>query len=133
MNPNPVGWVEIYVQDMDRAKAFYESVFQVTLEPLPVPTTPDGELCDGEMEMWTFPMTDTDYGAPCALIQMAGAPSAAGGTLVYFSCDDCADEAGRAAANGGAIFRDKMSIGKYGFIAAVTDSEGNMIGLHSRV
>ena len=27
MNSNPVGWFEIYVQDMNRAKAFYESVF----------------------------------------------------------------------------------------------------------
>ena len=24
---NPVGWFEIYVEDMDRAKAFYEAVF----------------------------------------------------------------------------------------------------------
>ncbi|MBM4231128.1 MAG: VOC family protein, partial [Gammaproteobacteria bacterium] len=28
MNSNPVGWFEIYVQDMPRAKAFYEAVFQ---------------------------------------------------------------------------------------------------------
>jgi hypothetical protein len=28
---NPVGWFEIYVQDMDRAKAFYEMVFGVQL------------------------------------------------------------------------------------------------------
>ena len=26
---NPVAWFEIYVQDMTRAKAFYESVFGV--------------------------------------------------------------------------------------------------------
>lgn len=32
MNHNPVGWFEIYVQDMDRAKRFYELVFQVKLE-----------------------------------------------------------------------------------------------------
>jgi predicted enzyme related to lactoylglutathione lyase len=28
MNHNPVGWFEIYVQDMDRAKRFYEAVFE---------------------------------------------------------------------------------------------------------
>ena len=28
MNPNPVRWFEIYVQDMDRARKFYETVFQ---------------------------------------------------------------------------------------------------------
>ena len=26
MKTNPVGWFEIYVQDMERAKAFYEAV-----------------------------------------------------------------------------------------------------------
>ena len=34
-NRNPVGWFEIYVQDMERAKAFYQNTFQVTLEQLP--------------------------------------------------------------------------------------------------
>jgi hypothetical protein len=29
---NPVGWFEIYVQDMPRAKAFYEAVLALTLE-----------------------------------------------------------------------------------------------------
>ena len=28
---NPVGWFEIYVNDMPRAKAFYESVFEQKL------------------------------------------------------------------------------------------------------
>jgi len=34
MNPNPVVWFEIYVQDTARARAFYESVFQTTLKRL---------------------------------------------------------------------------------------------------
>jgi predicted enzyme related to lactoylglutathione lyase len=32
MTPNAVGWFEIYVQDMKRAKPFYETVLQRTLE-----------------------------------------------------------------------------------------------------
>jgi predicted enzyme related to lactoylglutathione lyase len=31
MSMNPVGWFEIYVQDMDRARSFYESVFGVLI------------------------------------------------------------------------------------------------------
>ena len=27
----------------------------------------------------------------------------------------------------------KYSIGEYGFVALVTDTEGNMLGLHSRI
>ena len=34
---NPVGWFEIYVQDMPRATAFYQTVLGVTLEKLPTP------------------------------------------------------------------------------------------------
>ncbi len=126
MNNNPVGWFEIYVQDMPRAKAFYEAVFQGELTPL---LSPDSEGMP-DLEMWSFPMSPEAYGAPGALVKMAGCPSG-GSTLVYFTCDDCAVEAARAVSNGGSVFKDKMSIGQYGFIALVTDTEGNLIGLHS--
>jgi len=62
---------------------------------------------------------------------MQGFPSGGNSTIVYFSCRDCANQANLAAKNGGKIVKDKFAIGKYGFIALVTDSEGNMIGLHS--
>ena len=117
---------EIYVQNMPRAKAFYEAVFQGKLDALANPD-PQGFA---EMEMWAFPMGMEGSGAAGALVKMAGCPSG-GSTLVYFSCDDCAVEAKRAVANGGKIFKNKMSIGEHGFIALVEDTEGNMIGLHS--
>jgi uncharacterized protein len=126
MKSNPVGWFEIYVQDMPRAKAFYEAVFQGVLEELKSPETESFS----DMEMWAFPMSMDGAGAAGALVKMAGCPSG-GSTLVYFSCEDCAVEAARAASNGGKVFKDKMSIGVYGYIAIVVDTEGNMIGLHS--
>ncbi|NLR75686.1 MULTISPECIES: VOC family protein [Leeia] len=122
MGNNPVGWFEIYVQDMPRARAFYEAVFAVKLDALEA----------GDMEMWSFPMDMAQYGSGGALVKMEGCPSGGGGTLVYFSSEDCAVEAARAAQAGGKVFREKMSIGQYGFIALVTDTEGNMIGLHSQ-
>ena len=127
MKTNPIGWFEIYVQDVPRAKAFYEAVFQGTLAPLgqPDPKDPSG------MEMWAFPSSMESYGAPGALVKMAGVPSGGNSTLVYFACDDCAVEAARAASHGGSVFKEKMSIGEYGYIALVNDSEGNLIGLHS--
>ena len=126
MKPNPVGWFEIYVQDMARAKAFYEAVFQGKLTQLPNPD-PSGFA---QMTMWVFPMSTDGYGAAGALVHMPSCPSG-GSTLVYFSCDDCAVEAARAVAHGGQVFKPKMSIGPNGFIALVTDTEGNTIGLHS--
>ena len=124
MNHNPVGWFEIYVQDMDRAKRFYEAVFEVKLERLNSPT-------DMDVELWSFPMIADQAGASGALVKMEGGPSGGNNVLVYFTCADCAVEASRAASSGGQIMRAKMSIGQYGFIALITDTEGNMIGLHS--
>ena len=121
MANNPVGWFEIYVQDMPRAKAFYEKVFQVKLEELKAP----------DIEMWSFPMQMDKSGASGALVHMKGMPSGGNSTLVYFSCEDCAVEAGRVTGAGGKIQNPKMSIGEYGFIALVVDTEGNMFGLHS--
>lgn len=121
MAKNPVGWFEIYVQDIDRAKRFYEFVFQLKLEKLNSP----------EVEMWSFPMSPDGFGASGSLVKMKGYPSGANSTLVYFWCDDCATEASRVARAGGSIQRDKISIGEYGFIVLAKDTEGNMIGLHS--
>ena len=126
MKSTPVGWFEIYVQDMPRAKAFYEAVFHGALEELKNPNHKEFP----DMEMWAFPMSMEGYGAPGALVQMKGCPSG-GSTLVYFTCDDCSIEAQRAASHGGKVLKEKTSIGEHGFIAMVEDTEGNMIGLHS--
>jgi predicted enzyme related to lactoylglutathione lyase len=118
---NPVGWFELYVADMERARAFYEKTLQVTLERLEMPG----------LEMWMFPMLDDRPGAPGALVRMEGMTPGAGGTVIYFSCVDCAEDAARAAKNGGTVIKEKFPIGDYGFVAFVRDTEGNMIGLHS--
>ena len=84
------------------------------------------------MEMWGFtPMQENAYGATGTLVRMKGVPSGGNSTLVYFACADCAVEAKKATAHGGRIFKEKFSIGQFGFIALVFDTEGNMIGLHS--
>lgn len=121
MANNPVSWFEIYVQDMERARKFYEAMLEVKLEKLNS-TVP---------ELWTFPQSFTNYGASGALAKMEGVPSGGNSTLVYFSCADCAVEARRAAAAGGKIMKEKFSIGKYEFIVLAVDTEGNMFGLHS--
>jgi uncharacterized protein len=51
--------------------------------------------------------------------------------IVYFACEDCAVEEVRAEKNGGKVHRRKMSIGEYGYLSLVYDTEGYMIGLHS--
>lgn len=124
MKRNPVGWFEIYVSDIPRAKKFYESVFQVKLEKL----GPD----DPNFEMWTFPGTSMEAGgANGTICKMKGFEPGNNSVLVYFSCADCSVEEKRVKEAGGQIQKSKESIGEYGFISLVRDTEGNMIGLHS--
>ena len=117
---NPVGWFEIYVQDMERAKAFYRAVFGYAFTRLESP-----------IELWAFPIQHSGGGASGALAKIDGCGPSGNNVIIYFSCEDCAVEADKAAAAGGKIHKRRFSIGLYGYIALVTDTEGNMIGLHS--
>ncbi|TGG92879.1 VOC family protein [Natronospirillum operosum] len=129
MKNNPVVHFEIYVQDMERAKTFYEAVLGAGLEHMPNPTP------ETEMDMWIFPFDQetgmSSYGAGGMLVKMEGFAPGGSGTLVYFGCDDCAVQASRAAENGGSVVQEKTSIGEHGFCALVKDTEGNLIGFHS--
>jgi predicted enzyme related to lactoylglutathione lyase len=127
MKSNVVGWFEIYVQDIDRARRFYQATLQVELSNMMSPDQSGGPL----EEMWAFPSQQDAYGSPGALVKMQGMAPSGNGVIIYFMCDDCATTAERAKEAGGKIFKEKFSIGQYGFIALVNDTEGNMIGLHS--
>ena len=124
MERNPVGWFEIYVEDLSRATRFYETVLGVKLARLGDPT-------DSQVQMMAFPMAMDLPGASGSLVKAEGVKSGANSTLVYFGCADCAQEGSRVASSGGRIEREKMSIGQYGFIVLAIDTEGNMFGLHS--
>lgn len=121
MKHNAIGWFEIYVQDMARARAFYESVLGRKLEKLEA----------GGLEMWSFTGAQDAPGSAGALVRMPGFPSGGNSTLVYFVCEDCATEEARVTKAGGRVEKTKFSIGEYGFVALVHDTEGNMFGLHS--
>lgn len=122
MGNNPVCWFEIYVQDMPRAKAFYEGVLAVKLEKLDTP----------DIDMWAFGMDDKTVGSGGALVKMEGCASGGNSTLVYFASEDCAIEEARVERFGGKIQTPKMSIGQYGFITLAIDTEGNMFGIYSQ-
>ncbi|MBJ7881910.1 VOC family protein [Gelidibacter salicanalis] len=121
---NSIVWFEIYVDDMERASKFYESVFDVKLEALPNPTGDD-------MEMRSFPGDMEKYGANGSLVKMEGVKAGGNSSLVYFNSQDCTTEESRIEKAGGKIFKPKMSIGEFGFISLFFDTEGNMVGLHS--
>jgi uncharacterized protein len=119
-----VGWFDIYVEDMGRAQAFYETVLDTRLLPMDDPN-------DATAQMRGFGDDFTSHGAGGALVKLPYTQPGPGGSMVYFSCDDCAVEESRVTAAGGVIVRPKFSIGEHGSVSIVTDTEGNMIGLHS--
>lgn len=121
---NIVCWFEIYVSDMLRAKKFYQTVFQREMIDQP-DMGPDMQMC------MFFSPGEKAAGAAGALVKSQQMKPGTGGTLVYFSCNDCTVESARIIANGGKLLKEKMSIEKYGFIAIAQDTEGNTIGLHS--
>ena len=121
MAKNPVVWFEIYVDDMKRAKKFYQDVLKVELQRLEGP----------DVEMWAFPMEQEGTGAAGSLVKMEGFKAGNNSVLVYFTSDDCSIEEARVVPAGGKIQKPKFSIGPYGFITLAVDTEGNMFGIHS--
>lgn len=121
MNKNAVNWFEIPVNEMSRAKKFYETVFSLELSMLPMP----------DVEMAAFPMNEGGEHSTGALIKCEGYVPSKLGTMVYFTCDDVQINLDIAVKAGGKVLNPKTAIGEHGFIAHIEDSEGNRIGLHS--
>ena len=120
---NAVGWFDIFVDDLDRAVAFYEKVLGHKLEPMGDPT--------GETQMMAFQGDMTVYGAAGALTKSAHGKPGVGGTIIYFMAEDVAVEEARVADAGGIVIRPKFSIGEFGFVTLCQDTEGNMFGMNS--
>ena len=118
METNPIGWFEIPVTDMPRAKKFYQAV----------------ELTSGrvnEYEMEFFPMHQNAMGAAGALITGKGYAPSKTGVIIYFMTKDIPATLAKIEAGGGKTIFPKKPIGPHGFIAWFEDCEGNTVALHS--
>ena len=123
MERNMVGWFEIPVHDMDRAKEFYETVFNIKINIQNF----------GGLLMGWFPDRGEAHGAQGTLIKQDSYVPSQEGVLIYFMSDDVQNELDRIKEAGGKIYQPKTLISlDYGYMAAFIDSEGNRIALHSR-
>ncbi|MFO0727866.1 MAG: VOC family protein [Myxococcota bacterium] len=117
---NAITWFEIFVSDMDRAARFYESAFQLELKR---------EIFFGK-PFGVFPADEE--GISGALVYDPARKPSEAGTLLYLPVDDVDATLKRVSAQGGRTVQPKTSIGEFGTIAVILDSEGNAVGLHQR-
>ena len=120
-NVNPVNWFDIYVSDLERAKKFYEMVFNIQLVDFPIEW--------GKQS--AFPSDNAGLNISGALVENEDRANG-NNTMVYFASEDCITEENRVEKAGGKVLTPKMSIGAFGFISILMDTDGNTIGLHSQ-
>jgi predicted enzyme related to lactoylglutathione lyase len=115
-------WVEIPVKDLERATAFYKTVFE--LEPSPI-------IDEGVRRHVTLAdMVDGNPGI--SINQTANFEPGDKGVLVYLHVgEDSAPLLARVAAAGGKIAENKTSMGATGYYATILDTEGNILCLYS--
>ncbi len=122
---NAISWFEIPATDIDRAQKFYETIFQIQMQPMDFQQT----------KMRMFPIDDPMKGIGGTLIDSGGfhKPSATEGPLIYLNGNpDVQITLDRVEAAGGKIVVPKTEISpEYGYMAVFIDTEGNRIALHS--
>ena len=118
-----INWFEIPANDLERAIGFYERVLGKKLQRQDM----------GDMKMAFFPYPETGTGGALCQHPMCR-PAADGGVMIYLDGgDDLAEPLGRVVAAGGAIVMPKTQITpEIGYMGFFRDTEGNVIGLHSR-
>lgn len=117
---NKVQWFEIATADLERAKSFYEKVFDLEFQYIEMP----------DSKMYMFGVPDMIGSAGCLVHSEDNKPST-DGSIIYFSCEDVATQAARVEEAGGKLIVPKTDIGEFGFFAMFIDTEGNRLGLHS--
>jgi len=122
---NAISWFEIPTTDINRAQKFYETIFGITMMPMDMPN----------IKMRMFPLDDMMTQVGGALVDSGGfhKASATDGPLIYLNANpDVQIILDKVVEAGGSIMVPKTEISpEYGFMAVITDTEGNRIGLHS--
>ena len=122
---NAVSWFEIGTKDLERAKKFYEEIFNIEMTPMDFPN----------IKMRLFPVEDPASGIGGAIVHTDGFhnPSKTDGPLIYLNANpDVQIILDRVEGAGGSILVPKTTISpEFGHIAIILDTEDNRIALHS--
>ncbi len=121
---NAISWFEIPVANFERAKAFYQTIFDYEMP----------EMVMEPVRMGILPHDRDGGGVGGAICQGNGyKPAGPDGTKVYLSAgSDLNTVLNRVEGAGGKIVLPKTVIGQdMGHFAFFSDSEGNVVGLFS--
>ena len=123
MATNAVSWFEIPTQDFERAKAFYEEIFDYEMPVMDMPNIRMGIL-----------LHDREKGGiGGAIIKGEWQKPSSDGTVVYLNGgNDLSVVLARVPGAGGKVVAEKTAIEQdMGYFAVFRDSEGNTLGLFS--
>ena len=120
---NALNWFDISVNDIARAKKFYEAIFEIKMD--------DMDMMGMKMSFFPSDMNNGKVGG--GLVQGPMHKPSADGAKIYLNANpDMEAVLGRIGANGGAVTMPKTKISdEIGYMAFFTDTEGNGVALHS--
>ena len=121
---NAISWFEIPTTDLDRARKFYETIFDINMVPLDLP----------QLKMRMFPVENPmSVGGAIIYNEDFYKPSSIYGPLIYLNANpDVQNVLDKVEAAGGKIVVPKTEISpEYGHMAVFIDTEGNRIAIHS--
>ena len=124
MDKNMINWFEVAVSDFERAKKFYEAIFNFEIQTAEM----------GGSTMGFFPYEPNSGKVSGAIVAgEMNTPGADGATLYFNGDPDLSDVLGRVEAAGGKVVMPKTQITpEIGYMAFFMDTEGNRLALHSQ-
>jgi predicted enzyme related to lactoylglutathione lyase len=122
---NALNWFEIPAKDINRAKKFYESAFNIKMEDMP-------EMMG--MKMTSFPADMGNGKVSGALAQSQMHNPSQEGAVIYLNANPVIQNViERIEKSGGKVVVPKTQISpEIGYMAFFIDSEGNKVGLHAQ-
>lgn len=121
---NAINWFEVPVTDMERARKFYESVFDIKMD--------ESEMMGMKMAFFPYEMGSGKLSG--ALVQGPMHQPSTTGCIIYFNANpDLSLALSKVELSGGKVTGPKTKIGdEVGFMAFFIDSEGNSMAMHSQ-